>query len=395
MSTKRNKIEKYAGVYYREIDRLDGQGVERMYYVTYRRGGRSSSVVEEPVGRASEGWTPAKVNLERAKRIAGGEHGLSNKERRQAQEAERKQNTEPLTLIHLWEQYQQTGKAIIERQDRYLWQYLEPLHKRLADSITTKDVDTLLRRLQKTPSKHTKGEVLAPQSQKHILALLKRLLKFADAQGLCSFPPGLKINMPKVDNIKTESMTAEQMMAYWLALDEEANQKEAAILRVALLTGIRKSALLALKWADVDFEQHTILLRGETAKSGKTQHIPMNDAVKNILEHLERADNELVWPSPITGSKRYDIRRMAQRVRDKAGLPKDFRPMHGLRHAFASHLASSGKVDLYTLQKLLTHGSPQMTQRYAHLADEALKRAANVANDMLPITTTKHGESSE
>ena len=42
-------------------------------------------------------------------------------------------------------------------------------------------------------------------------------------------------------------------------------------------------------------------------------------------------------------------------------------------------LASSGEVDLYTLQKLLTHKSPQMTQRYAHLRDSALKRAATIA----------------
>ena len=43
-------------------------------------------------------------------------------------------------------------------------------------------------------------------------------------------------------------------------------------------------------------------------------------------------------------------------------------------------MASSGEVDIYTLKNLLTHGSVAMTQRYAPLADEAKKRAANVAN---------------
>jgi site-specific recombinase XerD len=46
-------------------------------------------------------------------------------------------------------------------------------------------------------------------------------------------------------------------------------------------------------------------------------------------------------------------------------------------------LASSGKVDLLTLQKLLTHGSPQMTQRYAHLHDEALKKASSVIDELV------------
>ena len=57
--------------------------------------------------------------------------------------------------------------------------------------------------------------------------------------------------------------------------------------------------------------------------------------------------------------------------------------MHGLRHVYASILASSGKVDLYTLQRLLTHKSSQMTQRYAHLRDEALKNGANLASELL------------
>jgi len=47
-------------------------------------------------------------------------------------------------------------------------------------------------------------------------------------------------------------------------------------------------------------------------------------------------------------------------------------------------LASSGKVDnIATLQKLLTHKSPQMTQRYAHLRDEALTQASSLAGDLI------------
>ena len=52
-------------------------------------------------------------------------------------------------------------------------------------------------------------------------------------------------------------------------------------------------------------------------------------------------------------------------------------------------LASSGQVDMYTLQKLLTHKSPAMTQRYAHLRDETLKNASNVANDIIVQSTKK------
>ncbi len=83
------------------------------------------------------------------------------------------------------------------------------------------------------------------------------------------------------------------------------------------------------------------------------------------------------------GEQRRDINKQVSRIKQKAGLPKNFRALHGLRHVYASMLASSGQVDMYTLQKLLTHKSPQMTQRYAHLRDYALRKAAPVADDVL------------
>ena len=78
-----------------------------------------------------------------------------------------------------------------------------------------------------------------------------------------------------------------------------------------------------------------------------------------------------------------DTPRRIDAIREKAGLPQDFRPCHGLRHFFASQLASSGEVDLYVLQRLLTHKSAAMTQRYAHLRDDTLRRASDLAGDLI------------
>ena len=80
------------------------------------------------------------------------------------------------------------------------------------------------------------------------------------------------------------------------------------------------------------------------------------------------------------------------RIKRRAKLPADFRPLHGLRHAYASMLASSGKVDMYALQKLLTHKSPIMTQRYAHLRDETLKAAAGLMDDLVGQATRMDNE---
>lgn len=71
-----------------------------------------------------------------------------------------------------------------------------------------------------------------------------------------------------------------------------------------------------------------------------------------------------------------------RRIRKAAQLPPDFRLLHGLRHNFASWLASFGQVDMFTLQKLLSNESPEITQRYANLRDEALHRAAGVVDEI-------------
>ncbi|MBI9110650.1 MAG: tyrosine-type recombinase/integrase [Maridesulfovibrio ferrireducens] len=91
--------------------------------------------------------------------------------------------------------------------------------------------------------------------------------------------------------------------------------------------------------------------------------------------------SEYIFPGRDNGPTK-EMRIPFRRISDNAGLAKDFRPMHGLRHFFASTLASSGQVDMYTLQKLLTHKTPSMVQRYAHLRDDAMMKASEVVGDM-------------
>lgn len=364
----------YSGVTYREVKRLDGKGTERMYYIRYQRDGRLGKDIKEPVGRASQGWTPGKANRERALRMNGDKP--SNKERREAQKREKLIGQGPLNIGRLWEIYlasHESNRSIRDDINRYQKHIAPYLAKTLIDDLQTADIERLRKKLEKYG--------LSPQSVKHCLGLVKRLIRYGVQLGL--FPmPLIYFAMPKVDNLKTENMSADQLAAYWQAMDEEADQNSVAILRLALVTGIRKSALFALQWKDCDFENSLIRLAGESAKNGKTDFIPMNDAARAILKKVARI-SPYVFPG--MDGRRKDFSKIARRVREKAGLPKTFRPLHGLRHVFASTLASSGKVDLYSLQKLMTHGSFAMTQRYAKLTDEALKKSASVANQLAGI----------
>ena len=148
---------------------------------------------------------------------------------------------------------------------------------------------------------------------------------------------------------------------------------------MALYSGMRRGEMFKLKFDDINFRRGFITLRDP--KGGVDQKIPLNDASRILLKGIERT-SQFVFPGR-GGNQRTDITKAVNVIKKAAKLPKDFRPLHGLRHTYASMLASSGQVDLYTLQRLLTHKSPELTQRYAHLHDDTLKRAANVAGDII------------
>ncbi len=281
----------------------------------------------------------------------------------------------------MWDVYNAThvGRAGGASDTTNIKYSLPSLGNKTPDQIRTAHIDSLRRELE------SKGK--SPQTVKHVLGLVRRILRYSARRGLCDMPNMSKLHfdMPKIDNVKTECLTPEQAKALLLALDEDADQNLASLVRLALTTGMRRGALFGLQWQDIDFQKGHITLRGTEAKSGKTTTIPMTAAARAVLESIEPLDSDYVFPSPVNGGKRTECRAFLKRIREKANLPPDFRPLHGLRHTYASWLASSGKVDLFTLQRLLTHGSPQMTQRYAHLADEAIKRAANVIDDCMDI----------
>lgn len=347
-----------------------------MYYVLrYTVDGQKR---QEALGWASEGWTLAKarnelMKLKEAARTGDGPATLEEK-RKKAQEERALEQKKP-TVDRLWEFYDNAhaGRASA-KSDKSNYAHLKTKFGSLVpDQIRTAHLDDLKGRLFK--------KKYSPQTVKHVLGLLRRIIRYAEKRGLCVLPPPslLCFEIPTFDNIKTECLNEQQFKALMQALDEEQDQVQASIMRLALVTGMRKGALLGLKWSHVDFEKEVITLDGNIAKNGKTSYIPMTKAAKLILEGIERTSSPYVFPGK-NGKKRIEIRRMAKRVKLKAGLPSDFRPLHGLRHTYASYLANSGTVPLYTIQRLLTQESPDVTKRYAHLSDETLRKAGSVAD---------------
>lgn len=353
----------YPGVFYYNVPSPATGKPERLYYIRYRRDGRE---VEEPCGRQYvDGMTPARAARIRAEKIDGKK--LPRKEARKAERAIK------WTIDRLMQQYfadkPRTKGWTVDgyRYEKYIKASLGNIEPQ---AITQMHVHRLRLNLSKT---------LAPQTVKHLLRLLARIINFGVNKGLCS---GLKfkIEMPKVNNLVTEDLSPEQLTDLLTAIDQEPDLQAANFLRLILFTGLRRGEVFKLQWADLDFDRGFINLRGP--KGGTDTKVPLNPAARELLFNHPQSDSLFVFPGR-AGGQRTRYPKAIDRIRERAGLDPSFRPCHGLRHFYASQLASSGEVDMYVLQRLLTHKSPVMTQRYSHLRDEALRRASDLAGDLI------------
>ncbi len=138
---------------------------------------------------------------------------------------------------------------------------------------------------------------------------------------------------------------------------------------LAINTGMRRGELFNLRWTDSDLNGRVVTIQGDGAKSGDTRHIPINgEAFATLVAWRNQTkNNELVFPSPVTGDRLDNIYTSWGKLMDNAKLI-NFR-FHDLRHHFASSLVMRG-VDLNTVRELLGHADIAMTLRYAHLAPE-------------------------
>jgi integrase len=363
---------KYPGVHYIESTVGQTGEPERIFYIMYRKDGK---LIEEKAGRQfQDDMTPTRASGIRAQRMQGREK--TKEESRVADQTEKQAKAERWTISRLWVEYKRMNpsvKAIGRDENRFSCYLRKTLGEKEPINLAPMDVDRIRVGLQKT---------LRPATVRNVLELLRRIINFGVKKQLCQ-GINFRMQMPVVHNIKTEDLSPDQLGKLLDEIAQELDIQAANLMRMALYSGMRRGELFKLQWTHVDFDREIINIIDP--KGGPSQKIPLNQAARNVLENHPRID-EYVFPGP--KGQRVDTPQAVEKIKKRAGLPKDFRPMHGLRHVYASMLASSGQVDMYTLQKLLTHKSPVMTQRYAHLRDDTMRKASNLAGDIISQATT-------
>lgn len=87
-------------------------------------------------------------------------------------------------------------------------------------------------------------------------------------------PLSFPLEMPKVNNLKTENPSPEQLARLLEAIEQDANVQAVNFIKLALFTEMRRGELFCRQWPDVDFERDFIHIL--YPKGGQDQKIPLN-----------------------------------------------------------------------------------------------------------------------
>jgi integrase/recombinase XerD len=151
---------------------------------------------------------------------------------------------------------------------------------------------------------------------------------------------------------------------------ETASESYAERLTIGVLldTGLRVSELADIRRDDLDFQSHTLRIRGKGGRRGprsKLRTVPLSARAARLLEpHLTTAET--------FGLSSRTVERIVRRVASRAGISRPCSP-HVLRHTFAVAAIRKG-ITLPALQRILGHEHLSTTEIYLNVSGEDVRR---------------------
>ena len=359
----------------------------KSFVAVYRTGGRNSSLRKVTIG------TVGKIEVEKAREaarkiIAGAELG-------QDHAAERAKARAELTITELCTLYLaegcETKKASTLATDRgRIERHVKPLlGKKRVGEVTRADIERFLRdvAIGKTAAdiKTNKfGRAIVEGGKgtaTRTVGLLGGIFSFAVSRRLRADNPARGVKRYTDKKGETFLSTAElAKLGDALATYETkgANPAAVAIIRLLAFTGARKGEIAGLRWSEVDLERGYLRL-GDSKTGAKV--VPLGAPAIEILAGVIPIEKSpFVFPAASGESHFQGVEKLWRKVRADAGFPT--LRLHDLRHSFASVGLARGDA-LPVIGAILGHSDVKTTSRYAHLADDPVRKAANdIANSV-------------
>lgn len=269
-----------------------------------------------------------------------------------------------ITLKRILEEYR--DKVSINNKGHYIDRYkINKLCKDPLAQLTIANISPL--KLSEFVDKFKKK--FHPSTVNKYISLISLSYKYAEKILGIYIPsnPTKFITRLKVPPFKGKIITNEEELI-WL---KYAEQSKLYWLKVAIKLGIdcgvRRGEILKLKYADINFNENTALLRD--TKNGTNREIGLSKRVIEDIKKLPRTTDGLVFPC-----KRYDTFTFYFRqLQKRSGIFKRF---HDTRHTFASRRTTEG----WSVTELAAQGGwlqLQILKRYTHISSVYLAKKIN------------------
>lgn len=189
-----------------------------------------------------------------------------------------------------------------------------------------------------------------------------------------------------------ENFKAEEGTRMYLTIDEvkklaETECEYPKIKRAFLfscLTGLRRSDILKMTWAEVQEQSGFTRIIFRQKKTGGQEYLDITPQAAELMGERGKPNEPVFTDIHSPSCTNEAIKRWVLR----AGIKKEI-TFHCFRHTFAVMMLDLG-TDIYTVSKLLGHRELNTTQIYAKVLDKNKQAAVSNIPTILPPLTEKH-----
>ena len=174
-----------------------------------------------------------------------------------------------------------------------------------------------------------------------------------------------------------EYLTADELKRF-LAVEPQTFMEEVVqrAFGFSCMTGLRLGDMQRLRWSDIKDVNSVQTVSVIQHKTKRPVAVPLNAlALSLLLPRPENGEDGIIFPLV---KKPDNVAKYVRRIKNKAGIEKDF-TYHSSRHSAAT-LAITAGAELYSVSKILGHGSIASTQVYAKVNMEKKVEAMNLTN---------------
>lgn len=170
----------------------------------------------------------------------------------------------------------------------------------------------------------------------------------------------------------------DELPRFFTALQNETNEVARNYIWMLLLTGSRKTNVLAMRWDEIDFELQ--IWRIPDTKNGEPVNIPLTSLAMQLLKSIKH-ESEWVFPSPTSSAGHLqDPKKAWNRILKQAEI-ENLR-IHDIRRTLGSYQAITG-ASLHIIGKSLGHKSSISTQIYARLTNDPVRASMETATNKM------------